>query len=192
MTDKIKRTALGISILGESTVGKTCVSSVFLGLEFREEHLATIGIDKMIYNLKMDDGNQVKLKIWDTAGQERFRALSLNVLKNSQAVVVVFDLTNHESFERVTDWLKQVRDYSKEIPIALFGNKSDLEGRKVQQEEIDTFVEKEHLFYFETSAKNNTGITEGFTKIANEGYKVFNPNSTVKIPKKKHRSKRGC
>ena len=171
--DQIKRTAVAISLFGESNVGKTCILGVFLGLEFQEEHLTTVGIEKNNSVIKLETGETIKLKIWDTAGQERFHCISLNSLKNSQGAIVVFDLTNKQSFERVTDWLKQIRDFSLKLPIGLFGNKSDLEGRAITQKEIDKLCEREDLVYFETSAKNNIGIKEGFIKIATMAYKIF-------------------
>ena len=173
MTKEIKRTAVSISLFGEANVGKTCIVGVFLGLDFQEEHLSTVGIEKNNSVIDLETGETVKLKIWDTAGQERFRSISVNTLKNSQATIVVFDLTNKESFQRVTDWLQQIRDYSLKLPIGLFGNKSDLENRIITQEEIDTLCKKENLVYFETSAKTNTNINEGFTKMATLGYKAF-------------------
>ena len=171
--DQIKRTAVAISLFGETNVGKTCLVGVFLGLEFQEEHLSTVGIEKNNSVIELETGETIKLKLWDTAGQERFRCISVNTLKNSQGAIVVFDLTNKESFERVTEWLKQIRDFSTRLPVGLFGNKSDLKERVITQDEIDKLCEREDLIYFETSAKNNIGIKEGFIKIATMAYKAF-------------------
>ena len=174
MKDDVKRTAVSISIFGETAVGKTCICSTFLGLEFREEHLTTVGIEKMSSSITTADGEELKLKLWDTAGQERFKSVSVKNLRYSQAAVVVFDLTVKDSFLRVTEWLKQIREFSDKLPIALFGNKSDLfDKREVTQEEINELCEKENLIYFETSAKKNTGIKEGFSKVASMAFKMF-------------------
>ena len=173
MAKEIKRTAISISLYGEASVGKTCIVGVFIGLEFQEEHLSTVGIEKNNTVIDLETGETVKLKLWDTAGQERFRSISVNTLKNSQAAIVVFDLTNRESFQRVTEWLNKIREYSVKMPIGLFGNKSDLPNRIITQEEIDSLCKKENLVYFETSAKTNTNINEGFVKIATLGYKAF-------------------
>ena len=174
MKDDVKRTAVSISIFGETAVGKTCICSTFLGLEFREEHLTTVGIEKMSSSITTADGEELKLKLWDTAGQERFKSVSVKNLRYSQAAVVVFDLTVKDSFLKVTDWLKQIREFSDKLPIALFGNKSDLiDQREVTKEEINELCEKENLIYFETSAKKNTGIKEGFSKIASMAFKMF-------------------
>ena len=174
MKDDVKRTAVSISIFGETAVGKTCICSTFLGLEFREEHLTTVGIEKMSSSITTADGEELKLKLWDTAGQERFKSVSVKNLRYSQAAVVVFDLTVKDSFLKVTDWLKQIREFSDKLPIALFGNKSDLiDKREVTKEEINELCEKENLIYFETSAKKNTGIKEGFSKVASMAFKMF-------------------
>jgi small GTP-binding protein len=157
---------ISISLYGESDVGKTCICYSFLGLEFLDEHLSTVGIEKNNAEIEIESGETVKLKIWDTAGQERFRSISFNSLRKSNGCIVVFDLTEKSSFEKVTEWLKKIREKMPKIPIALFGNKNDLPNRKVTQEEIDELCKRENLIYFETSAKENKGIKEGFIKIS--------------------------
>ena len=174
MEEKVKRTAISMSIFGETAVGKTCICSTFMGLEFRDEHLATVGIEKLSASIKTEDGVDLKLKLWDTAGQERFKSVSVKNLRYSQAAIVVFDLTNKESFDKVSYWSKEIRENSDIMPIGLFGNKSDLtEKRVVSQEEIDELCQRENLTYFETSAKTNTGIKEGFSKMATLAYKIY-------------------
>jgi len=194
MQDEVRRTAISISIFGETAVGKTCICSTFLGLEFRGEHLTTVGIEKMSSSIKTEDGDELKLKLWDTAGQERFKSVSVKNLRYSQAAIVVFDLTDKESFDKVTDWLKEIRDFSDKMPVGLFGNKSDLaDKRVVPQENIDELCKQENLVYFETSAKNNTGIKEGFSKVASMAFKIFgkveNKGQKLNTKKKKQKSK---
>ena len=194
MQDDVKRTAISISIFGETAVGKTCICSTFLGLEFREEHLTTVGIEKMSSSIVTESGEELKLKLWDTAGQERFKSVSVKNLRYSQAAIVVFDLTEKESFEKVTDWLKEIREFSDKMPVGLFGNKSDLvDKRVVTQEEINDLCKEENLVYFETSAKNNTGIKEGFSKVATMAFKIFgkveNKGQKLNTKKKKQKSK---
>ena len=195
MQDDVKRTAISISIFGETAVGKTCICSTFLGLEFREEHLTTVGIEKMSSSIVTESGEELKLKLWDTAGQERFKSVSVKNLRYSQAAVVVFDLTVKETFNKVTDWLKEIRDYSPKMPVGLFGNKSDLvEERQVKQEDIDDLCKREDLEYFETSARNNTGIKEGFAKIASMAFKSLGtlPTKGQKLNNKKKKKKSKC
>ena len=170
----LKRNAISISFFGESSVGKTCIIGVFLGLEFCENHMTTIGIEKSSSVIELETGEKIKLKLWDTAGQERFDSISKNSIKLSQGAVVVFDLTNRISFEKVVKWLENIRNFSKKLPIALFGNKSDLKDERIiTQEEIDKLCKNEKLIYFETSAKENVGIKEGIKEITTLAYKVY-------------------
>ena len=195
MEEKVKRTAISMSIFGETAVGKTCICSTFMGLEFRDEHLATVGIEKLSASIKTEDGVDLKLKLWDTAGQERFKSVSIKNLRYSQAAIVVFDLTNKESFDKVSYWSKEIRENSDIMPIGLFGNKSDLtEKRVVSQEEIDELCQRENLTYFETSAKTNTGIKEGFSKMATLAYKIYGNvgSKGQKLHSKKKKKKTKC
>ena len=149
----------------------------------------------MSSSIKTEDGVELKLKLWDTAGQERFKSVSVKNLRYSQAAIVVFDLTEKESFEKVTDWLKEIREFSDKMPVGLFGNKSDLvDKRVVTQEEINDLCKEENLVYFETSAKNNTGIKEGFSKVATMAFKIFGKveNKGQKLNTKKKKKKSKC
>jgi len=192
MQDDVRRTAISISIFGETAVGKTCICSTFLGMEFREEHLMTVGIEKMSSTVKIDTGEELKLKLWDTAGQERFKSVSVKNIRYSQAAVVVFDLTVKESFDKVTEWLKEIRDFAPNMPIGLFGNKCDLTDQiAVKKEEIDDLCNREKLTYFQTSAKSNIGIEPGFIKIASLAYKIYGkePVKNHKLSTKKKKKK---
>ena len=131
----MKRSVLSISIFGETAVGKTCICSVFSGLPFKEAHVTTIGVDKVIAEVEIKSGEKIKLKLWDTPGQERFKSEGVTSLKHTQGAVVVFDLTAPKTFDKVIYWREQIKDFTDKLPIALFGNKSDLtEKRKVKQE----------------------------------------------------------
>ena len=171
MTD-IARTCIKISLLGDQAVGKTCICSTFFGLEFMENTLCSIGIEKSETKMKLENGKEIKVKIWDTAGQERFKSISLSTIKNSQGVLVVFDVTSKESFDHVTQWLKKIRDQKEKIAIVLMGNKFDLPNRAVTKEAAEEFAQKNKLPYFESSAKLNQNIKEAFAKVVNEAYKI--------------------
>ena len=137
----------------------------------------------------MKDGKEIKLIIWDTAGQERFRSMSTSYIKKSQGVILSFDITERRSFESLGDWLDVVKQNAN-IPIVLFGNKCDLfENRVVSQEEIEEFTKKNKIEYFETSARENIKIQEGFLKIVDMAYEKFKDSFNVTLKKdnkKKH------
>ena len=172
MTDeKIKRKVIRLSIIGDSKTGKTSIINRYLGQEFSIDMISNIGIDKQEVIKKMKDGNEMKIIIWDTAGQERFHSISSGTIKNSQGIIVCFALNDRSSFDNVLTWLQDVREISSKIPIVLFGNKCDLiEERKVTNEEAKEFADNNEIIYFETSAKDNINIKEGFEKISEDAY----------------------
>ena len=188
----IKRKAIKISLLGDQNVGKTCICGAFLGLDFIGDTLSTIGKDKMEASMKMEDGEEMKLVIWDTAGQERFQSIALSSIKNSQGIIVVFDVTSKKSFNNVLRWLEQINEKTNSVIIVLFGNKCDMEEREVSKEEAEKFAKEHNLIYFETSAKTKLNINEGFSKIANEAYAKFGNRTGIDLEEVKKPEGKGC
>ena len=189
--DNIEIKAIRIVMLGDTAVGKTSLMNAFLGLEFSPIMTSNIGVDKNETKLKMKDGNEIKLIIWDTAGQERFHSIATSTLKSSQGIIVSFDLTSESTFKGVTKWLRDIKETNDRIPIVLFGNKCDLiNERQVQNEDIKAFAKTNKLEYFETSAKENINITEGFNKIANEAYEHFGGAHGVNLRNRMKKNKK--
>ena len=189
-----KKIVISLSILGESAVGKTCLCSVYLGLEFQSDTLASIGIEKLYNEMTMPDGKKVNIKLWDTAGQERFRSIVLSSLRSSKGVIVVFDITVKKSFDKVGYWLEQIRNNSEDIPVVLFGNKCDLEEkREVTYDQAKQYADKLGILYFETSAKDNKGVKEGFEALCKIVYEKMGSSKGFKIGEdKKPKKKKGC
>jgi small GTP-binding protein len=173
--NKIKRNAIKIAMLGDSKVGKTAICQTFMNIEFCENNLSTIGIEKLESSIKLRNGEEIKLILWDTAGQERFHSIALNSIKTAQGVAVVFDFANRQSFENVTKWLNEIKENLNNVCVVLFGNKCDLpeEEWKVKREEAQKFAEERKINFFETSAKINKGIREGFEDVVNAAYDKF-------------------
>ena len=90
--NKIKRKTIKFAILGDTSIGKTAIISSFLGIEFSDNFLVTIGREKNEITFKFKDNNEIKLIIWDSGGVERFGSIALGSLKNSQGIILVFDL----------------------------------------------------------------------------------------------------
>ncbi|EZG66187.1 small GTPase family Rab subfamily protein [Gregarina niphandrodes] len=106
---------------------------------------------------------RIKLQIWDTAGQERFRNITPVYFRNSNGIVLVFDVSNIDSFENVTYWLACLENHgTSQKPKALVGNKIDLTKRKVSRKRAEALAVKHNIPYYETSALNNVGIDEVF------------------------------
>ena len=169
--EEIKRKVIRISLLGDAGVGKTSILNAFLNLEFSSNTVANIGVEKQNTKMKMKDGKEMKIIIWDTAGQDRFHSIATSTIKNSQGIVVSFDVSSKKTFESVPSWLEDIKSNNNKIPIILFGNKCDLmEKREVEEEEAEEFANKINLLYLETSAKENINIKEGFEKIIELAY----------------------
>jgi len=114
-------------LIGDSGVGKSCMLLRFADDTYTESYISTIGVDFKIRTISLD-GKTIKLQIWDTAGQERFRTISSTYYRGAHGIIVVYDITNHESFANVKRWLTEIDKYAREnVNKLLVGNKSDLD-----------------------------------------------------------------
>ena len=181
---RIKLT-LKILLIGDSEVGKTSLLLKYVDHTFPEQHIATIGVeyrDKCITKNNYD----VSLKIWDTAGQERFHSISKNIYRNTNGVLFVYDITNRESFSNIKNWIKDLENVDDKIKGIILGNKSDLEEKRViQNEELVDIAEKYNMKYLETSAKNNINVNEAFELIVDELLKNKNDSFLIERFSKK-------
>jgi len=119
-----------VILVGESSVGKTNILSMYSKGEFNASSKSTLGVEFTSKTLFVKDIN-LKMQIWDTAGQERFRAVTNSFYKNSSGAFVVFDLTRFSSFNAIDTWIKDLKETAGEkIIIILIGNKSDLEDHR--------------------------------------------------------------
>ena len=161
--------------LGESEVGKTSIIRRYIHNIFDESILSTIGLNFSYKEVKLKNGKNLKIKLIDTAGQEKYKALAKSYFKNVDGVLFVFALNKKDSFDNIINWINLFKDNhnGKEgIPMYLIGNKSDQE-RKVQKDAIDEFIIDNKYKYFETSAKENTGIDELFQELSEDLYKIL-------------------
>ena len=155
-------------IVGESGVGKTCVLLRFTENQFEETFLSTIGVDFKVKEITCED-KKVKLQIWDSAGQERFRNITSSYYRNCAGIIIVYDVTNHSSFEAVSGWIEEVRRYVSTAPLLLVGNKIDLEDKRVvSTQEGKDLAERLGLIFVETSAKTSIGIEEAFKEMTKQ------------------------
>jgi len=156
----IKRKKFNITLLGESAVGKTSIFNCLQNKDFREDVTGTIGLDSFIVD-EFFNGKKYKFKIFDT-GAERYRSMSNTTIMYSEGFMVIFSVINRESFERIGEWIdniKNIVDISKK-PIFLIGNKIEAPNRQVLNEEAVEYSKINNLKYFETSAKTGYGIKE--------------------------------
>lgn len=153
-------------LLGESAVGKSSLVLRFVKGQFHEYQESTIGAAFLTQTVHLDD-TTVKFEIWDTAGQERYHSLAPMYYRGAQAAIVVYDVTNPDTFARAKTWVKELqRQASPSIVIALAGNKCDLPTRAVNQEDASSYAEENNLLFMETSAKTAANVNEIFMAIA--------------------------
>ena len=143
--------------------------------------------------------NTVKLQIWDTAGQERFRTITSAYYRGADGIIMVYDVTNQESFNHVADWLTEVNRYASEGTCKLLvGNKSDRSDRAVSAEEAREYAEKLNIPFLETSAKNADNVEKAFLTMAQELIKIRAARganqqaSSVKLKGQEKKSKMKC
>jgi len=156
-------------LLGDTAVGKSCLVVRFVRDEFFEFQEPTIGAAFLTQTVTLDDST-VKFEIWDTAGQERYRSLAPMYYRGAAAAVVVYDITNKDSYTGAKSWVKELqRRGDPKVVIALAGNKADNEtNRVVPLEEAQSYAEENGIILMETSAKTALNVRELFVEIANK------------------------
>jgi|ERR1711937_676198 len=153
--------------LGEQSVGKTSLITRFMYDSFDNTYQATIGIDFLSKTMYLED-RTVRLQLWDTAGQERFRSLIPSYIRDSTVAVVVYDVTNTNSFHQTSKWIDDVRtERGSDVIIVLVGNKTDLaDKRQVSIDEGERKAKDLNVMFIETSAKTGYNVKQLFRRVA--------------------------
>ena len=154
--------------LGETEVGKTSIVLRYSDDKFHDNKIATIGIDFKIKIIKK--GNEkIKVSIYDTAGQERFKNIVKHYYKGANGVLLIYDITKRDTFEKLEFWLEDLKENSDNLNnlfIYLIGNKNDLEERReVDFEEANNFAKEKNIPYIEVSAKTGNNIKKLFDEM---------------------------
>jgi small GTP-binding protein len=166
-----------ILVLGESKVGKSSILNQFTENIFSENLPPTLGIDYKIKKIQVDN-IAVKLQIWDTAGQERFRSITESFYKGCNGVLLVFDLSDRDTFKKIKLWIESIHlKAGEDVVITLVGNKVDLKNSDgvelISDTEVVNFSKDYGLEYFPVSAKENINIHKAFEYLAKEIKKKF-------------------
>ncbi|CAD7078308.1 unnamed protein product [Hermetia illucens] len=156
-----------VVLLGEGCVGKTSIVLRYVEDKFNPKHFTTLQASFVTKKLTFN-GQRVHLNIWDTAGQERFHALGPIYYRGSDGAILVYDITDEDSFQKVKNWVKELKKMlGSDIVIAIVGNKTDLEkDRHVPADEAESYSQSVGAKHFETSAKMNEGIEELFLELS--------------------------
>ncbi|KAJ1066177.1 hypothetical protein K5549_018368, partial [Capra hircus] len=191
-------------LIGDSGVGKSCLLLRFADDTYTESYISTIGVDFKIRTIELD-GKTIKLQIWDTAGQERFRTITSSYYRGAHGIIVVYDVTDQESYANVKQWLQEIDRYASEnVNKLLVGNKSDLTTKKVVDNTTakvsgpgqaaghskvrgltsspllsphQEFADSLGIPFLETSAKNATNVEQAFMTMAAEIKKRMGPGA---------------
>ena len=198
-----------ISLIGDSSTGKTSILLRFIDDYFTEDTKSTIGVDFKLVSLELEPKIYAKMQIWDTCGSERFKSLTSSFIKTCTAFILVFDLTRRNTFQNIDHWINIIKENTNPKFLILIGNKSDLKEERVIDKEIILDYCEKHLFnYMEISAKNNINIEKLFKEVAyqlyidiknnekinekNVGYKGNFSDIQMKLDNKKNHSGKKC
>lgn len=156
-------------LIGDSGVGKSCLLLRFADDTYTDSYISTIGVDFKIKTTTLDS-QVIKLQIWDTAGQERFKTITSSYYRGAHGIIIVYDVTDPESFNNVRNWMQEIDKYAMEdVNKLLVGNKSDMVAKKaVSYDEGKNLADSYGIKFIETSAKSSHNVETAFNVMARE------------------------
>lgn len=160
-------------IVGDGAVGKTALLNRYVKKVFLEDYRMTLGVQflhkSFFFDTVEETGREIKCLIWDLGGQESFRVMRPTHYKGANGVLLVFDITRMTTFEDLPKWVSEIKKYTKDCPIIIIGNKSDLkDSRGVDKHEARRFAKNNQSVYIETSAKTGKNVDIAFSRIIME------------------------
>lgn len=169
-------------VIGDSGVGKSCLTMKATKNIFDEESQATVGFEFFSFNMKINE-KIVKLQIWDTCGQEVYRSLITNFYRNSGLAIIVYAINSEKSFDNLSLWLKELKNFaSPDVKVIIIGNKTDLESqRKVSKETAEAYAKEVGAeLFMEASAKSGLNVKNIFIeagKLLYQNYLIYGSRS---------------
>lgn len=174
-----------ILIIGNSGVGKSALLECYMSGIFDPYLQSTLGIEFKFKDIPID-GKLVRMQLHDTAGQERFRSITSSYYRNAQGIILVYDVTNKQSFTEIRTWYDNVKANcsGSNIPILLVGNKVDQPNRVVTPEEGRGLAESLEMDWAETSAKDALRVNKAFEVLGKRILKEMSPTRPTEKPAK--------
>ena len=184
-------------LLGDSTVGKTNLVLRFTENVFSDNSLPTLGQDFKSKLITLKSKKTAKINIWDTAGQERYMSINKSIYQKVDGVMLVYDITNRETFTNTENWIKEIKEFNHNMPIMLVGNKADLNNERiVEYEEGKKYADDNKLKFIEVSALNGENVDKAFIEFGNDIFsflkKKLNSDSVSLESSKKGKRKKKC
>jgi small GTP-binding protein len=165
-----------IVVVGDPTVGKTSLILRYTDNAFRRSYVSTMGVHVSNKIFKTEDSTIIQLVLWDVGGQERFKIMRRQFYQGSDAIFLVFDLTNPESFGNIPIWFADIKKNinlpEEEIMGFVIGNKKDLKDRQITTDGAQKLAEQFNLKYLETSALSGENVDEAFTTLAKQLFEL--------------------
>ena len=153
-----------ILVVGDSTVGKTNFIRMFIENKFNQNYMTTSGIDLKTSSIEIKN-KKIRVQLWDTAGQEKYKAITKNLFLKVQAALIVYDITNEETFNNLKTWVRSIKEEcGKQIQMLIIGNKNDLNEERVVDKNIAMeYAKEEKIDYLETSSKTGDNIQKAIS-----------------------------
>lgn len=179
---------LKIVIIGNTSVGKSSIIRRFCDDDYINHHISTIGVDFRVKTIDIDNYLYAKLQIWDTSGQERFKTITSSYYRGSHGVIVVYDISDLQSFKDVKKWIKELINFtSPNIVLILVANKCDLKNKRVVSfESGKELADSYGILFIEVSSMSNININDIFYKLAKAVVNIyqFKPINSIRLDKK--------
>lgn len=183
-----------VILLGDSTVGKTCMATVASQSIFPRDANSTVGANVLNLNYQFDNA-EVKLTVWDTAGQEKYRCLAPMYYRNLDCAVIIYSIDSRKSFEAADFWIDSLQRELPTMPLLyLVGNKRDLENqREVPTDEAQEYAKRNNMVFFEISALTSAeSVTEIFRSIAKDAKVKLDAQKVAAQPIRIEEKESGC
>ncbi len=155
-----------IVLLGDANVGKTSLLYRWIENKFRENYKSTLGVNLLKKDMNITGYGEVSAQIWDLGGQESFKSLRRLYLEGANGALLLYDMTNKESYEKLDEWIQSFKEDRENEPIILIGNKSDLKDKiKITDKDANQFAKRNKVDIIITSAKTGKNVEKSFIEL---------------------------